>query len=107
MCDRGAEVAMLKYLEFLRFCYHDPHRHEEQTDAARGGLPGVLKAKALVFCARKIGGAWCKGSIRARRPPGGRSESICPHFSPREGQMGTGGDLISEGTEPLDPAARA
>ncbi len=42
---------MLKYLEFLRFCYHDPHRHEEQTDAARGGLPGVLKAKALVFCA--------------------------------------------------------
>ena len=107
MCDRGAEVAMLKYLEFLRFCYHDPHRHEEQTDAARGGLPGVLKAKALVFCARKIGGAWCKGSIRARRPRGGRSNSICPDCSRREGKMGTGGDLIPEETDPWDPAPRA
>jgi len=42
---------MLKYMEILRFDYHDPHRHEEQTDAARGGLPGVSRAKALVFCA--------------------------------------------------------
>jgi len=33
---------MLKYLEILRFGYHDPHRHEQQTDAARGGLPSVL-----------------------------------------------------------------
>jgi len=42
---------MLKYMEILRFHYHEPHRHEGQTDAARGGLPSVLRAKALVFCA--------------------------------------------------------
>src|SRR2546428_8866836 len=50
-CDRAAEVAMLKYMEVLRFHYHDSHRHEQQTDAAHSGLPGVLRAKALVFCA--------------------------------------------------------
>src|SRR2546426_11557938 len=107
MCGRGGEVAMLKFLEFLRFCYQDPHRRGEQTDAARGGLPGVLKAKALVFCARKIGGAWCKGSIRARRPRGGRSNSICPDCSRREGKMGKGGGLIPEETDPWGPAPRA
>ena len=56
---------MLKYMEILRFDYHDPHRHEEQTDAARGGLPGVLRAKALVFCASEDGGAWCKAASEA------------------------------------------
>src|SRR3989442_12902069 len=50
-CDRAAEVAMLKYMEVLRFHYHDSHRHEQQTDAAHSGLPGVLRARAPVFCA--------------------------------------------------------
>ena len=69
---------MLKYVEVIGSAYHDPNRHEEQTDTARGGLPSVLRAKALVFCARKIGGAWCKGSIRGRRPRGGRSTRSAP-----------------------------
>jgi len=51
MCERAAEVATLKYVEIVGLRYHDPNRHEEQTDAARGGLPSVLRAKALVFCA--------------------------------------------------------
>src|SRR2546428_8882857 len=49
--DLGAEVAMLKYVEVIGSAYHDPNRHEEQTDTARGGLPRGLKAHALVVCA--------------------------------------------------------
>src|SRR5205809_6472762 len=54
----------------------------------------------------KIGGAWCKGCIRGRRPRGGRSIRSAPialHVSPNN----IGGDLIPQETDPRDPAPRA
>jgi len=45
------DAAMLKYVQSLGLRYHDPSRREAQTETARGGLPSVLRARSLVFCA--------------------------------------------------------
>src|SRR2546428_7533763 len=93
-CDREAEVAMLKYMEILRFHYHDSHRHEQQTDVVHGGLPGVLRAKgSRVLRLGRFGGAWCMGSIRGRRPRGGRSIRSPPSAPHPTAQTRTGRDL--------------
>src|SRR2546426_12419194 len=107
-CDRAAEVAMLKYMEILRFHYHDSHRHEQQTDVVHGGLPGVLRAKgSRVLRLGRFGGAWWMGSIRGRRPRGGRSIRSPPTAPHARAKTTTGGELIPEETDPGDPAPRA
>ena len=49
--ERNDGGATFKYVRNVGIRDHDPNRHEEQTDTARGGPPSVLRAKALVFCA--------------------------------------------------------
>src|SRR3989442_15751107 len=100
-CDREAEVAMLKYMEILRFHYHDSHRHEQQTDAVHGGLTGVLRAKgSRVLGLGRFGGAWGLGRILGRRPPGGGSVPSPPGPPHPRAKTPQGGDLFPGRTDP-------
>src|SRR3989442_2380431 len=84
--DLGAEVAMLKYVEVIGSAYHDPNRHEEQTDTARGGLPRVLRAHALVFCALEDWRGMGLGEHPRPETSGWAVDSLCSDFSPRGGR---------------------
>lgn len=88
--------------------YHDPHRHEE-PETARGGLPGVLRARALRVLRL---GSWAGHGVRAAFEAVDLAAGVrlaLPRSRPMAGGRRTrnGGDLIPDEADPRDSAPMA
>ena len=88
--------------------HHDPHRHEE-PETARGGLPSVLRARALrVLRLGRLAGHGVGVACGAVDLAVGVRLAL-PRSLPMAGGRRTrnGGDLIPDEADPRDPAPMA
>ncbi len=60
MCDRAAEVAMLKYMEILRSATMTRIATKNKPTQPVAGSPAYRERRLSCSAPWKIGGSWCK-----------------------------------------------